>query len=79
MRQPAKLSNILDDIINLHLLQWKAFRANYYVHFVLKISFRAYSLMINSITRNLNKVTILTKQRSKNINFCQKIETKTQQ
>ena len=37
----------------------------------LKISFQAYTLMMNRITRSLNIVTILTKQRSKNINFCQ--------
>ena len=36
----------------------------------LKKSFRAYNLMTNTITKSLNIVTILTKQRSKNINFC---------
>ena len=33
----------------------------------LKISFGAYKLMMNSITRNLNIVTISTKQRPKNM------------
>ena len=32
---------------------------------LLKVSFPAYSLMMNRITKSLNIVTILTKQRSK--------------
>ena len=37
----------------------------------LKILFRAYSLMMNSITKILNKVSILTKDKDRKQVFCQ--------